>query len=419
MLRDYRENRQIQRIAAWIWVGYLLALALVDTLIYVDQPTSPMARYYWMNGLAALLFLSLAYWRWGQERLNDAYPILMILLITVVPILLHHLILPKLPPGPLSNAEGVTLRQWPVHFIALVLVSWQYSLGTIIVFSLGTATLDILTILVFKHVDPGTFTIIVFVTVIRTVSFLVIGIFIHRLMSRLRAQQSSLYQANVQLRHYASALETLTITRERNRMARELHDTLAHTLSGLSVQLETVKAYWDVEPETAQNLLDQSLTATRSGLDETRRAMKSLRATPLKDLGLGLAIRELAESASDRSTTKLSLALPEQIPPLPPDVEQCIYRVSQEAIENAIQHANAQNMAVSLTFGGDSVILEVWDDGLGFDVQQTAQPGHFGLSGMRERAQLAGGELIIDSQPGNGTLVRLVLQGDFDESDHL
>ena len=81
--------------------------------------------------------------------------------------------------------------------------------------------------------------------------------------------------------------------------------------------------------------------------------------------------------------------------------------------------ANAQTLAVRLTFEEDSVILVVQDDGLGFDVEKTEQPGHFGLSGMRERAQLVGGTLKIDSQPGKGTIVKLVLKGDFDESDHL
>jgi signal transduction histidine kinase len=409
MNQNQVDNIPIYRIAAGMWIFYLIALVVVDGIIYADIPGSPVVVYSWANALTATLFLGLSFWKWGQAQLKNSYPLLMILLITISPILYHHLLLPKLPAGPLSNAEGMTLRQWPIHFMGLVLVAWQYRLGPVFIFSLGTAALDLGIILLFKPANPGTFTILAFINLIRTVSFLVVGIFIQQLMTRLRSQQASLHRANLQIRDYASTLENLTISRERNRMARELHDTLAHTLSALSVQLETIKAYWAVEPKTAQNLLDQALTATRSGLDETRRSLKALRASPLEDLGLGLALHKLADSARERANLKLIVQMPEIIPALSPDSEQCIYRVSQEAIENVIHHANAHNLQVELNFNKNECVLEVQDDGLGFDLGNAVQPGHFGLSGMQERAHLVGGKLTIDSRPKAGTKIKLSL----------
>ena len=126
-------------------------------------------------------------------------------------------------------------------------------------------------------------------------------------MTRLREQGELLRQANAQLTHYASTLENLTVSRERNRMARELHDTLAHTLTGLSVTLETVKAYWDVDEDKARGLLDKSLETTRTGVEETRRALKSLRASPLEDMGLTLAIQKMAELLPPAPTWTSSL----------------------------------------------------------------------------------------------------------------
>ena len=120
-------------------------------------------------------------------------------------------------------------------------------------------------------------------------------------------QRRSLEEANAQLRYHASTQIELTISHERNRMARELHDTLAHTLSGLIVQLQTVKAYWEIEPATSQKMLDDALAATRDGLRETRGALKSLRATPLEDLGLSLAIRQLAEEVAARANLDLQV----------------------------------------------------------------------------------------------------------------
>jgi signal transduction histidine kinase len=251
----------------------------------------------------------------------------------------------------------------------------------------------------------------VFIAIVRSVSFLVVGYFISRLMRQIQAQQDALAQANAQLTHYASTLENLATSRERNRLARELHDTLAHTLSGLTVQLETVKAYWDVNPETAHHLLAQSLDATRSGLDETRRAVKALRASPLEDMGLLLGLKKLAESAAERGKVALELSLPEQIPSLSPDVEQCVYRIAQEAVENVVHHANAGKLILRLTVDKANIFLAVEDDGLGLKVDQAEQAGHYGLAGMRERAQLAGGRLSVSSQPDHGTRVHLAIEG--------
>jgi signal transduction histidine kinase len=308
-------------------------------------------------------------------------------------------------PGPLISIGIQTIL-----LIALVLTAWQYRWSHVALFCLGTAGLNLVMLLVFVEPTTRLFFFEMSITVIQIFSFLVIGYFINTLMTQLHAQQSSLEQANTQLVHYASALEHLTISRERNRMARELHDTLAHTLSGLTVQLETVKAYWNVDSSAAQKMLDKSLEATRSGLQETRRALKSLRATPLDDLGLSLALRRMVESAAQRGNLAVAFSAPEPLPSLSPDVEQCIYRVAQEAVANVVYHANAKNLKVQLSQTGQDILLQVCDDGLGFKVWPDPQADHFGLSGMRERAQLVGGQLTIDSRPGQGTTVQLSIK---------
>lgn len=251
-MTDSPETPRVLRAAAWIWIGYLAALLMVDALIYPRLPRLPISLYYGGNGLAAFLFLGLAYWDWAHTRLGGNYLLVMILLLSGAPILLHHTLAPRFPPGPLSNAEGMALRQMPVLFIGLALTAWRYELVYVLLFSLGTATLEMGIILLAGRMSANVMTVFFFITVVRTVSFIVIGAFINRLMSLLRRQSESLRQANAQLTHYASALETLTLSRERNRMARELHDTLAHTLTGLSVTLETVRAYWDVDAAQAR-----------------------------------------------------------------------------------------------------------------------------------------------------------------------
>ncbi|HMR63955.1 MAG TPA: sensor histidine kinase [Anaerolineae bacterium] len=395
---------QLLQIAAGLWLGYLVVLALID--LSVTPPNRIFAfRYYLINGLTALLILGVTLWRPAQIWLGQTFLPLIIILMSVIPTVSKYLFTPQSLPGPVISTGVFTIL-----LVALVLTAWQYRWRHVALFCLGTALLSLGVLIV--EVGPLTrpFFFEMLGVAIQTVSFLVLGYFIDALMSQLRAQRDSLEQANAQLIHHASTLEHLTISRERNRMARELHDTLAHTLSALSVQLETVKAYWDVDTSAAQGMLDKSLEATRSGLQETRRALKSLRASPLDDLGLSLALRRLVESAARRANLDLDLALPEQVPSLSPDVEQCIYRVAQEAVSNVTHHANANKLTVHLDLNGQEVSLLVRDDGRGFQEQANHQTDHFGLPGMRERAQLAGGKLTIDSQPGRGTTVRLSIK---------
>lgn len=391
-------------LAVALWLGYLLALAGIDRLFY-PRPVFGLP-YYLINGFDAVTVSALAMWPVGRRRLGRFFLPLVIVLMSVVPVLTANLIVFRPPPGPAGSPEAVMLRMMPMMFLGLVLTAWHYRWMHVVFFTLGIAGFNLAIHSLFRPVHAP-FLPPVTVVVIQTVSFLLVGYFISTLMNRLRAQHTSLQRANRQLAGYAGTLEHLTISRERNRMARELHDTLAHSLSALSVQLETVKAYFDVDPGTAKKLLDKSLQATRSGLLETRRALKALRASPLDDLGLLLALRKMAEEAAARAGLKLDLSLPDQLATLSPDAEQAVYRVAQEAVANAVHHANAQKLTLHLSVNEGSVLLVVGDDGLGFDAQQSETAGHFGLSGMRERAHLAGGDLAIDSRPGKGTTVRL------------
>jgi signal transduction histidine kinase len=418
------ELLRLLRTAGWLWLGYLGALAVIDWLIY--QKIGSIA-FYLINSVSVLVFLGLAHWGAVSRALRQFYLPLMLLLIAGLPLVANHLWIPGLPLGNFASPEGMALRQMPVLFVALVITAWQFGMGGVILFSGSTALLELLIVSVITPLiiflfragppppqgfSPLPFRLIdvfLMLAMVRTVSFIVIGIFIRQLMGRLRAQQLSLEAANARLTHYASTLESLTVSRERNRLAHELHDTLAHSLTAISVQLETVRAYWSVDRRKARQLLDDSLASTRSGVEETRRALKALRASPLEELGLRLALEELARTAAARGGMQLALSLPEPLPSLSPDVEQCIYRIAQEALENTVRHAGARILELGLALNGPAITLTVADDGVGFDPAPGEQGAHFGLLGMRERAELSGGELLVESRPGQGTRVRLVI----------
>jgi signal transduction histidine kinase len=158
-------------------------------------------------------------------------------------------------------------------------------------------------------------------------------------------------------------------------------------------------------------LLHQTLSTTRSGLNETRRALQALRAGPLDDLGLALAIRSLAESVASRGSLKLSLDIQDPLENLAPELEQGIYRVAQEALENVTRHARASDLQVHLSQSRDCLELIISDNGRGFDLRNINQSDQFGIRGMRERTEMLGGQLEMESQPERGTTIKFSWKG--------
>ncbi|MHC1782292.1 MAG: sensor histidine kinase [Anaerolineaceae bacterium] len=404
------DTPHVMRIAAWMWILYEASLAAIDLAIYAGRPAMSVVWYHLIHLIPALTFLGLAFSPWLRKK-EGLVSWLGISLLSLAPILLNHLFDLRLPPAPLSNLEGMALRQLPVLLVGVALVAWKTNrFFATVIYSIAVNLLEYsVATALNRFQDPHIFAF-TFVMLIRMVCFIVLGIFFHLLLVYLHHQQESLKNTNRSLSHYSAALENLTVSRERNRVSRELHDTVVHSLSGLSVQLETARAYRDVDPGTAWNLLDQSLETTRQGLAETRRVLKALRATPLEDLGLTQALRSLAEDAARRGKLKLDLTMPSGEEPLPPDVEQCLYRTAQEAIENVLHHAGAKHLSLGLALDNGAILLTVADDGAGFDPNETPTSGHYGLAGMKERADLAGGRLTVKSKPGEGTTVRLAIE---------
>ena len=427
------DSTRILRTAAWIWLGFLFAMALMDFGLYMpqiqkflggavrvvqNQPApppqnqgrnlfGPVYLFYSANGLTALLFLVFAYWGSVRDQLREYYYLFMLVIISAAPIVISALIVPRFPQGPLSNAEGMALRQLPVLFVALALVAWKYQFAHVVLFSFASTTLE-LGLIMLNPFENRNVSVYLFIAIIRTISFVTVGFFISSLVSRLREQRESLREANANLTHYASTLEQLTVSRERNRLARELHDTLAHSLTAISVSLETAKAYFDIAPEQTREMIDKSLESTRKGIDETRRALKALRSSDLVDLGLRLAVKKAADSAASRFALDLELDLQDPMPSLSPDVEQTILRITQECIENITKHSRAKKFSIHLSSNSHTTLM-IQDDGIGFDMRSKDSSGHYGLVGMRERAELAGGKLKIESAKGKGTKVVLTI----------
>lgn len=213
--------------------------------------------------------------------------------------------------------------------------------------------------------------------------------------------------------HAATRLATIE---ERNRLAREIHDTLAQGLAAITLQLETADALASTRPERAQEAIRRALILARSNLEEARRSVMDLRAAPLQNHTLPEALTDLAQHPADDCAVTVqfsySPAPPDAFPALPPRLEAGIYRIAQEALVNACRHAHAQHISLSLAAENHTLHLIIQDDGRGFDPDSTTSSfyeGHFGLAGMSERAKLLGGTFCIQSEPGAGTYIDVVV----------
>ena len=293
--------------------------------------------------------------------------------------------------------------------LLLIVVSWQYGFRPAGLFILLTTAFDLLLNVFLVTTDTTQLLFGVAIIAGRTFIFFVIARVITHLVGIQNRQRQSLMQANAELARYAATVEDLTISRERNRLARELHDTVAHALSAATLQLEATQALWDTDAGKAHTALGRATGVIRDGLTETRRALKALRAAPLDDLGFELALRELAETTQQRSGAQVQVSIAGGLAALPGGTEQALYRVAQEALENIVRHANARQVRLELAQHGPALEMVIQDDGVGFDVDQARRDSYrFGLRGIVERIEELGGAAQIESNPRTGT--RIVLQ---------
>ena len=228
------------------------------------------------------------------------------------------------------------------------------------------------------------------------------------LAQRERQQHAQLEAAHQRLRRHAATVEQLAVSRERNRLARDLHDTLAHSLAALSVQLEALRTLLTHDPAAAQDALNEVTTLARNGLEESRQAIQALRTDPLKTLGLVGALRGMLQNFQARTGVQADLSVAGQEPDLTDEEAQALFRIADEALTNVERHAAAQQVTVRLAFGNDRIDLVIRDDGVGFD-PAAVDPDRYGLTGIQERAAMIGATLKVRSRRGGGTEVRCSL----------
>ncbi|MCR6033302.1 sensor histidine kinase [Nocardioides sp. zg-579] len=198
------------------------------------------------------------------------------------------------------------------------------------------------------------------------------------------------------------------VQEERQRLAREIHDTIAQSLAGVLTQLQA--AGQEADPDAR---IRRATELARSALAEARRSVLDLAPAPLHGAGLPEAIDAVvrcwaADQDPDRAA-RTDLVVTGEVRPLHPEVEATVLRIVQESLANVAKHARAGRVGVTLDYDGEEVVVDVRDDGVGFDAGRPAPPSSFGLRGMHQRAARLAGTLTLESCPGGGTAVSLRL----------
>ena len=217
------------------------------------------------------------------------------------------------------------------------------------------------------------------------------------------AQQATLA---IQLTRLSEQGRQSAVLEERNRMAREIHDTLAQAFTGVIIQIEAAEEIVTTQPDEAQAHLIRASNLAREGLREARRSVRALRPEALESNDLPKALRRLVQQMTDGLALRADISVIGTPRRLPTEIESNLLRIGQEALTNALRHALAQTILLKLVFEAELVHLQIIDDGQGFEPQLQANSG-CGIVGMQERSQQIGAELILNSRIGQGTEIKV------------
>jgi signal transduction histidine kinase len=260
----------------------------------------------------------------------------------------------------------------------------------------------------------GAFTIInslpiLFSFLLSSVFAVLLGLFITRIIDQTHEKERIIAELEAARGELAQAERQAGMLEERQRLAGEIHDTLAQGFTSVVLHLEAAEQSLDSDPTAARRHIDQARSAARDGLAESRRFLWALRPDVIRHEPLDQALRRVAGQWSEQSSLPAHLEVSGEAHALPSAIEATLLRAAQETLVNVRKHAHASQVNLTLTYMEDEVILDVQDDGAGFNPAASPPDSGYGLISLQERAVQLGGNLQVESAPGEGTTVVLCL----------
>lgn len=367
--------------------------------------------------LFGVYLLSLA----QNPSLRQPGPLLLFTILVVVHIALHWLVIPiiQVPWRKAAYVFGQGLLAFAITHLSrntgMVFALYMALIGETIGFlgisrwgalsTLYYLALSLTNFVIFTNLESAAYWLL---TIIPTVIF--IGLYVTMYLRQAEAREeaqalaSELESANRQLTEYSARVEDLTLASERQRLARELHDTLSQGLAGLILQLEAADAHLGHNrSDKAHAIVADAMVQARSTLADARSAIDDLRHSSRDNLDS--ALRQ--EIARFTNATGLDVHFySDPLPPLPDPIEETVVRALAEALTNSARHARAQKVEVNVHIKDEQLSMTVQDDGRGFD-PSSIPSGHYGILGLRERVRLANGRFDIRSGNDKGTCLTL------------
>jgi signal transduction histidine kinase len=239
-----------------------------------------------------------------------------------------------------------------------------------------------------------------------------------RAFSALEDMHRQLADAHYQLELSAERDAELAIVSERNRLAREMHDTIGQALVLIVVKLEAAQRLRAVQPERADYELELIKEMVRTTMRDLRDSLADLRLPIVSQHSIGEILARRTRESSERAGFLVTYQLQPDLDHLSVAIREALYRITIEALTNIEKHAHAHAITLSISSCDSVIALQLTDDGVGLPVEVNAggrpawpakpysPPGHYGITGMRERAEALGGHLIVDSRPGQGTTIK-------------
>lgn len=253
--------------------------------------------------------------------------------------------------------------------------------------------------------------------VVAALAGILLAIWINRIISQSAERKELIDELTATRRELAVAERQAGMLEERQRLAREIHDTLAQGFTSIVLLLQAAEAAWASGSADARHHLEQARRTASENLAEARQLVWALQPEPLGDASLGEALARLTDRLASEQQVQAATRITGTPRPLPTPTEVALLRITQEALTNVRRHARAGRVTVTLSYMDDVAVLDVQDDGVGFDPRATgraARPeeGGFGLAAIRQRVDRLGGSLVVESAPGAGTTLVVELPVD-------
>jgi len=406
-----RDAIRVYRIILAVKLGFGVAGLLTQI-----GPRTTLEAWYWPSVIARLLLAILAYLPISERVLGQSLLGIVLgldIFLEGIGSALSSTALADLFSGSVDLGLLWTelVQQVPAQsyllFLPVTLLAWGYGRRGALWGSTGAALVLVAGMVIAAQNQLFTATYAVNVSMLIAMLY-VVPYIVSVLAERERLQHAELEAAYDSLRRHAATVEQLAVSRERNRLARELHDTLAHSLSAIAVQLEALRTLLAHDPALAASAVAELTGLARRGLADARRAIAELRTDPVQTMGLAGALRELLSALEARTGLATEMTVDGHPPDLTMDEAVALYRIAEEALLNVERHAAAERVTLSLEHNERHLRLAVADDGRGFDLDRVP-PNRYGLTGMRERAAIIGAQLEVESAPGRGTRVQCTL----------